>query len=103
MALRQSRAVSKSIPSLVRYYASSNVPAKFSPPGTMAEPTPESSVDKIHPPIGGQYKSQGTSIPRTIRNIWKAGFKRAFWQIKEMNDTKVSHFSSTELIVRWVR
>ena len=90
MALRQSQTtISRSIPSLVRFYASSNVPMKSAPPGTMGNPTPTSSVDKIHPPIGSQYKSQGTSVVRTIRNIWKAGFKRAFWQIKEMNDTKV--------------
>jgi hypothetical protein len=69
----------------------------------MAETNPESSVDKIHPAVGGQYKSQGTSIPRTVRNIWKAGFKRAFWQIKEMNDTKVSHLGIMKLIFRWVR
>jgi hypothetical protein len=70
---------------------SSNVPANPpAPPGTLGNPTPESSVGKIIEPFtGGGYRSQGTSIPRTIRNIWKAGFKRAFWQIKEMNDTKV--------------
>ena len=90
MALRQSRTtISRSMPLLVRFYASSNVPAKSAPPGTMGNPPPSSSADKTHPPIGSQYKSQGTSVARTIRNIWKAGFKRAFWQIKEMNDTKV--------------
>jgi hypothetical protein len=90
MALHQSRVISRSIPSLTRCYASSNVPVKVSPPGLMHKPdTPESSVSKVHPPVGGEYKSQGTSVGRTIRNIWKAGLRRAFWQIKEMNDTKV--------------
>src|ERR1700694_1184695 len=90
MALRQCRVINRSMPCLARYYAiSSNVPAKSAPPGTMGNPTPEPSVDKIHPPIGPAYRSQGTSLGRTIRNIWKAGFKRAYWQIKEMNDTKV--------------
>lgn len=87
-ALRQSSVVSRSSPLLVRLYSSS-VPAKPPPPGTFGKPIPESSVDKIHLPLGKGYKSQGTSVSRTIRNIWKAGFKRAFWQIKEINDTKV--------------
>ena len=102
MALRQSRAVSNAIPSLVRYYASSDVPVKQPPPGTMAKPTPEPSVGKIHYPIGGQYKSQGTSVARTIRNIWKAGLKRAFWQIKEMNDTKATPITLIWANCRWV-
>ena len=88
MALRQLRVIPRVAPSLPRYY-SSNVPVKAAPVGTMGNPVPSSPVDKIHPPIGPEYKSQGTSIGRTIRNIWKAGWKRAFWQIKEMNDTKV--------------
>ena len=65
-------------------------------PGMMGKPVPTSSVDKIHPPLGKGYKSQGTSIGRTIRNIWKAGWKRAFWQIKEMNDTKVGVLIGTD-------
>src|ERR1700738_2778548 len=89
MALRQLRFVNRSMPSLVRYYVSSNVPTKSAPPGTMGNPTPEPSIDKLNPPIGKAYRSQGSSIVRTIRNIYKAGWKRAFWQIKEMNDTKV--------------
>lgn len=88
MALRQLRVISYSRPIITRFY-SSNVPAKAAPRGTMSNPLPSSSVDKTHPPIGSEYKSQGTAIGRTIRNIWKAGWKRAFWQIKEMNDTKV--------------
>lgn len=55
----------------------------------MAKPVPSSSIDNLQLPIGKAYKSQGTAIGRTIRNIWKAGWRRAFWQIKEMNDTKV--------------
>lgn len=88
MALRQLRAIPRSTLLLPRFY-SSNVPAKAAPPGTMENPVPSSSVGRLHPPIGPAYKSQGTAIGRTIRNIWKAGWKRAFWQIKEMNDTKV--------------
>jgi len=61
---------------------------KAAPPGTMGDPEPTKSADIIHPPLGPGYRSQGTSIGRTIRNIWKAGWRRAFWQIKEMNDTK---------------
>jgi len=91
--LRSSRAAIRSIPRLSRCYASSNVPANPAPPGTMGDPKPESSVDKQHPPLGRGYRSQGTSVYRTIRNIWKAGFWRAFWQLKEMNDTKVFAFS----------
>jgi hypothetical protein len=102
MALRHSRTtISRLVPILVRFYASSNVPAKSAPPGTMGNPTPSSSIDKIHPPIGSQYKSQGTSVGRTIRNIWKAGFKRAFWQIKEMNDTKVGPSFKRSLTIGW--
>src|SRR5436190_9923361 len=88
MALRQLRAIPRSKSLLPRFY-SSNVPAKAAPVGMMAKPDLSSSVDKLHLPIGQGYKSQGTAIGRTIRNIWKAGWKRAFWQIKEMNDTKV--------------
>src|SRR5271167_2217092 len=101
MALRQSRSISRSMPLLVRYYASSNVPAKSAPPGTMGNPTPSSSVEITHPPIEHEYKSQGTSVARTIRNIWKAGFKRAFWQIKEMNDTKVGPPFEHPLTIGW--
>lgn len=88
MALRQLRVLPRVAPSLPRYY-SSNLPVKAALAGIMGKPAPTSSVDKVHHPIGPEYKSQGTAIGRTIRNIWKAGWKRAFWQIKEMNDTKV--------------
>jgi hypothetical protein len=100
MAVRHSRAVSRSIPSFSRYYASvSSVPAKQNMsqvPGMGGKPVPTSSVDKVHPPVGKGYKSQGTSIGRTIRNIWKAGWRRAFWQIKEMNDTKAGVLIGTD-------
>src|SRR5271163_2381845 len=98
--LRSSRAAIRSIPRLSRCYAS-NVPAKTAPPGTMGDPKPQSSVDKLHPPLGRGYRSQGTSVYRTIRNFWKAGFWRAFWQLKEMNDTKVVVFCCPKLILGW--
>jgi hypothetical protein len=110
MALRQLRVFTQSVPRVRYYAAASNVPAKpvatsniperTSPPGTMGDPAPSSSVNTIHPPIGPIYKSQGTSVARTIRNIWKAGWRRAFWQIKEMNDTKVSLCGSNGRLAR---
>jgi hypothetical protein len=75
---------------------STNLPAKPAPPGTLGDPTPESSVGRIIEPFTGGYHSQGTSVARTIRNIWKAGFKRAFWQIKELNDTKAGTLIGTD-------
>ena len=86
--IRPLKPVPRSMPALTRLYTT-NVPIKSAPPGTLSNPTPESPVDKIIQPFSGGYHSQGTSVARTIRNIWKAGLKRAFWQIKEMNDTKV--------------
>src|SRR5271169_5894896 len=81
----------RSLRTVVRYSSSTaNVPIKVSPSGTLAKPAvPETSIGRLHPPLKGGYKSQGTSVVRTIRNIWKAGWRRAFWQIKEVNDTKV--------------
>jgi hypothetical protein len=91
MAMRQCRALRPSHLTFLRCYSSSNVPAKVGPIGTMSKPTPdhEGLAKRTFEayPIG--YKSQGSSVPRTIRNIWKAGFRRAFWQILELNDTKV--------------
>jgi len=86
------------------YVSTSSVPAKqtmSNVPGLAGKPVPSSSVDKVHPPINTGYKSQGTSIGRTIRNIWKAGWRRAFWQIKEMNDTKVGVLVGTDKSTRF--
>jgi hypothetical protein len=91
MAMRQCRALRSSQLTFLRRYSSPNVPAKVGPIGTLSKPTPDHDALAKRTfeeyPVG--YKSQGSSIPRTIRNVWKAGFWRAFWQVKEMNDTKV--------------
>ena len=99
MAFRQlSRS---SIGTVIRQYSSSSVPVKSPPPGILEKPAPETSAVRLHPPpASAEYKSQGTSVGRTIRNIWKAGIKRAIWQITEMNDTKVFQ-ASIGLIVGW--
>jgi hypothetical protein len=95
-SIRPSTALPRLVPSLTTRLYSTNLPAKPAPPGTLGDPAPESSVGRIIEPFKGGYHSQGTSVARTIRNVWKAGFKRAFWQIKELNDTKAGTLIGTD-------
>jgi hypothetical protein len=94
--IRPSIALPRLLPLLSTHLYSTNVPAKSSQPGTLGNPAPETPVGRIIEPFKGGYHSQGTSVARTIRNIWKAGLKRAFWQIKEMNDTKAGTLIGTD-------